>query len=327
MDNWYSSPFLFYNLWLVQTGACGTSCYRKGYPTDLFKTKLKKQGDKIVISGNNIHAIRIYDHKPVCLILTVYDTNPIWSGKIHWKTKEPIMKPSLMCSYNKCMGGVDSNDQLLQYSAYNRRSLKWWKKVALMLLNLSMTNAYILYNYWRKLRNCKEITHTKFCITVIKKLIASTVPPQQVQSVPSVTEFACLTGRHFPELIPCNGKQVVRRCQVCNPAERQMDKSAGKLPRKRPGRESSHQCDICKINLCISLCLAYKKKFHSKIHWFEETMFQYFIYWFCLHVEFLISWHGKSMQVTQYDQHDIIYLCYFSYSPFVIVILTWTSIF
>ena len=79
-----------------------------------------------------------------------------------------------------------------------------------------------------------------------KKLLASTVPPQQVQSVPSVTEFARFTVRHFPELIPCNDKQVVHRCQVCNPAERQMDKSAGKLPRKRPGRESSYQCDICK---------------------------------------------------------------------------------
>ena len=117
------------------------------------------------------------------------------------------------------MGGVDSNDQLLQYSAYDRRSLKWWKKVAFGLLNLSMTNAYILYNYCLKLKNRKEITHTKFRITVIKKLLASTVPPQQAQSVPSVTEFARFTGRHFPELIPCNGKQVVRRWQVCNPAE------------------------------------------------------------------------------------------------------------
>ena len=25
---------------------------------------------------------------------------------------------------------------------------------------------------------------------------------------------------YFPELIPCNDKQVVGRCQVCNPAER-----------------------------------------------------------------------------------------------------------
>ena len=159
------------------------------------------------------------------------------------------------------MGGVDSNDQLLQYSAYDRHSLKWWKKVVFRLLNLSMTNAYILYNYWLKLKNCKEITHKKFRITVIKKLLASTVPPQQVQSVLSITEFACFTGRHFPELIPCNDKQVVRRCQVCNPAEWQMDKSVGQLPRKRPGRESSCQCDICKICLCIGLCF---KLYHTR---------------------------------------------------------------
>ena len=153
-----------------------------------------------MISGNNIHAIRIYDCKPVCLISTVYDTNPILSGKTHLKTKEPIMKPSLMCYYNKYMGGggggvVDSNDQLLQYSVYDRRSLNWWKKVAFRLLNLSITNAYILY--WLKLKNRKEIIQTKFRITVIKKLLASTVPPQQVQSVPSVTEFAHFTGRQL----------------------------------------------------------------------------------------------------------------------------------
>ena len=193
------------------------------------------------------------------------------------------MKPSLMCSYNKYMagidsndqllqysaydkymGGVDSNDQLLQYSAYDRRSLKWWKKVAFRLLNLSMTNTY---NYWRKVRNCKEITHTKFRITVIKKLISSTVPSQQGQSVPSVTEFARLTGRHFPELIPFNGKQVVCRCQVCNPAERQIDKSAGKLPRKRLCRESSYQCDICKISLCIGLCF---KLYHTRKNFIQR---------------------------------------------------------
>ena len=165
------------------------------------------------------------------------------------------------------MWGVDSTDQLLQCSAYDRRSLEWWKKVAFRLLNLSMTNAYILYNYWLKLKNCKEITHTKFHMIIIKMLLASTVPPQQVQSVPSVTEFARFTGRHFLQLIPCNGKQVVRCCQVCNPAERQMDKSAGKLPRKHPGRESSYQCDISKVSLCIGLCF---KLYHTRKNYIQR---------------------------------------------------------
>ena len=37
------------------------------------------------------------------------------------------MKPEIMHKYNT--GGVDINDQLLQYSAYSLRTLKWWKKV------------------------------------------------------------------------------------------------------------------------------------------------------------------------------------------------------
>ena len=57
----------------------------------------------------------------------------------------------------------------------------------------SKYDEHILYNYWLKFKNSKE--------------------------------FARFTGRRFPELIPCNRKQVVRRCQVCNPAEQQMDKS------------------------------------------------------------------------------------------------------
>ena len=135
--------------------------------------------------------------------------------------------------------------------------MKWWKKVVFRLLNLSMTNTYSIQLLAKIEKLQGNNTYKVPYITVIKKLLASTVPPQQIQSVPSVTEFAHFTGRHFPELIPCNGKQVVRCCQVCNPAEQQMDKLAGKLPHKHPGRESSYQCDICKISLCIGYASSY----------------------------------------------------------------------
>ena len=32
MDNWYSSPYLYYNLLQQQTGACGTTRFGKGFP-------------------------------------------------------------------------------------------------------------------------------------------------------------------------------------------------------------------------------------------------------------------------------------------------------
>ena len=67
------------------------------------------------------------------------------TGKKDWKTKEITKKPEIVHTYNKHMGGVDNNDQLMQYSAFSRQTLKWWKKVLFRLLNLAMVNSFILY--------------------------------------------------------------------------------------------------------------------------------------------------------------------------------------
>ena len=54
------------------------------------------------------------------------------------------------------MGGVDCNDQLLKYSAFNRRTLKWWKKVFFRLLNVAMVNSYVLHCEWSKKKEKKK---------------------------------------------------------------------------------------------------------------------------------------------------------------------------
>ena len=77
----------------------------------------------------------------------------------------------MMIQYNKFMSGVDANNQLLKYSHFSRRTLKWWKKVFFRLLNICMVNSYILYKEWLGL-NDKQYnkTQTDFRIQVISKL-------------------------------------------------------------------------------------------------------------------------------------------------------------
>ena len=78
MDNYYSSPYLFYNLRLNDTGTCGTVHLRKGIPKEFATSKFKTRNDMKVKSYNDeTVALRILDRKHVTLISTVYDTSMV----------------------------------------------------------------------------------------------------------------------------------------------------------------------------------------------------------------------------------------------------------
>ena len=139
MDNFYTSPYLFDNLKVLEaTGACGTIRPRKGLPIEIVKAKFKQRGEYKCMTYNDvIVSMRILDKKHVTLLSTVYSCKEIDSGKKHWKTKETVTKQEIIHYYNKYMGGVDSNDQLMHYSAFSRQTVKWWKKSFFSLIELS----------------------------------------------------------------------------------------------------------------------------------------------------------------------------------------------
>lgn len=59
-------------------------------------------------------------------------------------------KPTCIADYNKYMGGVDLTDQLLKPYEIPRKTLKWYKKLAIHFMRLSMLNSYIVYQKGRK---------------------------------------------------------------------------------------------------------------------------------------------------------------------------------
>ena len=152
MDNYYSSSYLFYNLLSKNTAACGPICIpRKGLPEDICTAKFKKQGKYCIMTySDKLVAIKLLYWKHVTLFTTAFNFALIDTGKKHWKTNEPIKKHDLVHQCNCYMRGVDCNDQLLKYSAFNRRTLKWWKKVLFCLLDVTMVNVYVLHCEWSK---------------------------------------------------------------------------------------------------------------------------------------------------------------------------------
>ena len=100
--------------------------------------------------SDKLVAIKFLDRKHVALLSTAFNCALTDTDKKHWETNEPVKKLNLVYQYNRYMGRVNCNDQLLKYSAFNRRTLKWWKKVFFHLLNVAMVNAYVLHCEWSK---------------------------------------------------------------------------------------------------------------------------------------------------------------------------------
>ena len=80
----------------------------------------------------------------------VMSTNcqPSDSGTVKRKQKDgssvEVPCPASIISYNKFMGGVDRGDQLRGYYRCRSRSRKFYKYVFYFLLDVAITNAYIL---------------------------------------------------------------------------------------------------------------------------------------------------------------------------------------
>ena len=127
--------------------------------------------------------------------------------------KEDIQKPKMIEEYNSYMGGVDKSDQLLSYYGFDHRSVKWWKRVAFHLLDLSIVNAYVMY---RQSKQEHYLTHEQFRIKLSKDLLLKAgiyfndTPTQR----PSASPVSRLTERHFPSKIPEQGKQHQMDCSI-----------------------------------------------------------------------------------------------------------------
>jgi hypothetical protein len=56
------------------------------------------------------------------------------------------IEPAAVLDYNKYKTGVDRSDQMLSYYSFQRKTIKWWKKLFFHLFNLAVVNAHILHN-------------------------------------------------------------------------------------------------------------------------------------------------------------------------------------
>lgn len=167
-DNWYTSIELAQKLLDRNTHLVGTlRKNRKGLPQDVVNAKLKK-GEIIGREKNGIVVFKWKDRRDVMMLTTKHkDTLVEIPGR-----RETKMKPEAVIDYNTAKSFIDVSDQLSSYSTSVRRSLKWFKKVAVELITGSaLVNAYYLYNKNKDI-NEKKISIIQFKENLCEQLLS-----------------------------------------------------------------------------------------------------------------------------------------------------------
>ena len=134
--------------------AWGTVCpNRKGLPKAVTTAKLKNTEAVFRCSGLLL-AIKWCDKRAVTVLTTTHAAVHVETNKTDAQGNR-ILKPLVIVNYINKMGGCDTSNQLISYYSFLQKSIKWWKKLFIHLLNMFLLNAHILNSKY----GCKRLDH------------------------------------------------------------------------------------------------------------------------------------------------------------------------
>lgn len=176
-DNWYTSIELAKKLKNRRTHLVGTlRRNRKGLPKVVTSAKLRK-GEIVGREKDGVVIFKWKDKRDVLMLTTKHNLDMIEvPGRAGAR-----MKPKAVAEYNRAKSFIDLSDQMSSYSTSLRRSLKWYRKVAVeMIIGASIVNAQYLYNKNQDKHNRKSITNFKenLCLQLMSNNLEAEPQPE-----------------------------------------------------------------------------------------------------------------------------------------------------
>ena len=247
VDNYYTSPALFLELYRRGVNACGTArVSRKFYPKTLGYGKGEvTPGFYDYRSSGPLLAAVWYDKRVINFLSTMHVAEASTPATVGRRTltgtREDVECPPCLPDYQAYMRGVDRGDQLIQYYNVGRRSVKWWKRVFSYMIEVSALNAFVLFEYARTTPHKKN--YLGFRIALAEELVGSfSSRSQRGRPRRSCDPPGRLDGRsHLPVFAE------KRDCVVCM----EVRKCKG-FTRKQYRHETSVKCQACDVYLCIA---------------------------------------------------------------------------
>ena len=139
------------------------------------------------------------------------------------------------------MRGVDKGNQLISYYELSRGTHKWWKRIFLHLIDISIVNSFIIY---KKSELNKGMTQKQFRLeivrSIIKKYDISIINKKNIS----------YEAMHYP--IRSTNRKTCKNCS----------KTKLYITKKTP--ISFYFCNICKVYLCIDCFPKYHERKFKK---------------------------------------------------------------
>ena len=251
-DNWYTSLRLYMYLLEKRTLACGTIRLNRGIPLELDDVRLAK-GASAAVCGDSawgqVVATKYHSTKVIHLLSTIHGHSdaPIEDRRESGVNRQPLVS----AQYNRNMGGVDRQDQLIEPYDCTRKSMKWTKKLFFHLMQMSACNAFILQKE-RGVKSFKE-----FLEAVILSWLYDQADMPRTIEVDLHDDMVRLSERgHYPFQLPA--AQKARPCKPC------------RVCKKKFGirRDQRFFCPSCpsQPGLCVGQCFA---DYHQKVEYWK----------------------------------------------------------
>ena len=249
-DRYYTTYNLITYLSSKNTYYTGTlQLNRKNFPEELKTSKLAHLDSKFYRSEKNkAPLVCQWKDKKAKKPVTIVSTHEI-KGETEVRNKRDIatIKPIMVNEYNNAMNGCDRMDQmLLYYNVFNRKTVKWWKRLFMWCLEVSQANAFILFCLTRYADDKKNLSLLKFKKMLITELlvIADEVKPVDYEPHRIIRPNRLV---NTPSQHCVVWTDSARICVVCS---------------KPPDRKRTHfKCSTCDIYIHPKSCF---EQFHSK---------------------------------------------------------------
>lgn len=212
MDNYYNSIPLSVELLRNRTYCTGTlKIDRKYLPQEVTSARLGK-GETIERYAEGILVAKWRDKRPVLYVSTEFENNMCVSRN---KRGQERVKPLPIIHYNAEMSGVDRHDQLMSYYPCEHKALRWYKKVFVHIIQMSLINSFKLY---RKDHPQSKSSLYDFRLEVIDMLLPEKVPSSPKRPKQRRSDIIHVLSKIVKK--DSKNQTVRKRCKQCTKEKR-----------------------------------------------------------------------------------------------------------